>query len=164
LDETQQLAQAFKNPDSLFAIALVLLGIFSVDRAYVELSTAPFLLLIFLWLLNEVLIKGVDHRFGIFVTDFCWALWSNTMFLFVFTLLHTFLHAFIPYLQLGGSALFFTVITLGYYMSTWPRDGQYFRHSRRLWVFEKVILYCLSYAFFWFIVLFVGALVRSPLF
>jgi hypothetical protein len=164
LGEQQQLSQALKNPDSLFAVALVLLGIFSVDRASVDLSTAPFLLLIFLWLLNEMLIKGVDGRVGIFVMDFCWALWSSAMFLFVFSVLHNFLHAFTSYLQLGGSVVFFTVIALGYYTSTWSKDGKYFRNSRRLWISEKIIVFCLSYALFWLILLFVSAVTGTSIF
>ena len=164
MDEQQQLSQVFKNPDSLFAVALVLLGIFSVDRASVDLSTAPFLLLIFLWLLNEMLIKGLDSRVGIFVMDFCWALWSNAMFLFLFSLLHNFLHAFTYYLQFGGSVLFFAVIALGYYTSTWSKDGKYFRNSKRLWISEKIIVFILGYSLFWLILLFVSAVTRTPIF
>jgi hypothetical protein len=164
LVEQQQLTQVFKNLDNLFPIALVLLGIFLVDRTSVDLSTPLFLLLIFLWLLNEILIKGVDIRVGIFVTDFCWALWSSTMFLFLFSLLQNFFQTFTSYLQLGGSVLFFTVITLGYYTSTWSKDSKYFRNSRGLWIFEKIIVFCLSYALFWLLLLFVSAVTRTPIF
>jgi len=85
-----------KHLDSLFEIALVLLGILSAaefqyylvvqeERAFYALRvfTAPFLVLIGFWLVKEVISDVLELRYTMLLTEFCWDFWSFTLFYFL---------------------------------------------------------------------------------
>lgn len=153
-----------RNPDSLFEVALVLLGILSAGElsyylslpengvpsiTVLKLFTYLFLPLVGLWLLNEAVIKNSDQRFiGIIVTDFCWGLWSNSLFVYLLIVNGTTI--VIASLQFVLALLFFSAIMWGYFIYAWPVDGKYFRYRRITWVSEKIIMYCLSYFMVYF--------------
>jgi hypothetical protein len=81
--------------DNLFNYALVLLGILSAaelqyaaralqnasdfDLVF-RVSVLPFVVLIPIWLIKELLKEEVSRRQSMFLTEFCWEFWSFTLF------------------------------------------------------------------------------------
>ena len=155
--ETQQQ----RNPDSLFEIAIVLLGLLSAGELQyyivvpdgiplikiLRIFTIPFVTLIGLWLLNEALIKNLDHRFAIIIKDFCWGLWCHLLFFYLLSVIGSDILIATP--QLALSALFYVIIFLGYSRHARLLDEQYYRlyFKSNVWISEKLIMYALSY--FW---------------
>ena len=87
--------------DSLFEMALVLLGILSAAElqyflaieskdlfAYaLKVFTVPMLILIVFWLTKELSSDVLRRDFAMLLTEFCWDFWSFTLFYYLLAIL-----------------------------------------------------------------------------
>lgn len=89
-----------KRLNGLFEIALVLLGILSAaefqyfltveeESLYfyaLKVFTVPFIVLIIVWLVKELLTDELDPKHKRLFTEFCWDFWSFTLFYYLLAL------------------------------------------------------------------------------
>jgi hypothetical protein len=143
--------------DSLFEIALVLLGILSAaefqyeqvlypsaSSFFFKIATLPFIILILLWIAKELL-KEWD-RFGLYMglTQLCWTLWSMTFWLYMVILfnLTTANFAPLPFLSLTVILLlsFVMVISISITYRKVYKNEAYFQGGKWLIVLGVSIL------------------------
>jgi hypothetical protein len=148
--------------DNLFNYALVLLGILSaaelqyatrVSQTASDLnlmfrvSVLPFIVLIPIWFIKELLKDEMSRRRRMFFTEFCWEYWSFTLFSYMLLLylLQTSNWTYLIFGALAGLGLSVTLIIAirRAYASTY-RNGPYqdmveFYQRRRFRAFRSIL-------------------------
>jgi len=95
--QAEGMAKKKERLDSLFEIALVLLGILSAAEFQYFLTTEeealhfyalkvftiPFIVLIVFWLVKELISDLLRSDFKMLLTEFCWDFWSFTLFYYL---------------------------------------------------------------------------------
>jgi hypothetical protein len=161
--------------DGLFNYALVFLGILSAaelqyaarvlpgasDFALMfRVSVLPFTILVPTWLAKEVLKEEMPRRLKMFLTEFCWELWSFTLVLCM-VLLYALETSSLTWIVVGGFSSFGLSLVLVYaitrgYASAY-RDGPYgdmveFYQRRRFRVL-RLIPFAAAYLLVYLIIL-----------
>lgn len=97
MEQVEKMEKRRKHLDSLFGIALVLLGILSAaefqyfltveeQQLYgyaLKVYTVPFYILITFWLVKELYRDVLRQDFRMLFTEFCWTFWSFTLFYYL---------------------------------------------------------------------------------
>jgi len=96
-EQAEKMEKRRKHLDSLFGIALVLLGILSASELQyflmtedktmyfyaLKVFTVPLLILIVFWLVKELMADLPFPRIRMLITEFCWNFWSFILFYYL---------------------------------------------------------------------------------
>ncbi len=153
-----------KDLDSLFQIALVLLGILSASEFQyflvvekeamyfyaLKVFTVPFIVLIIAWLAKE-LIRAVGGDFPIphiemLITEFCWYLWSFTLFYYLLGIYGGFLIGIVLSLVLSTAMSLSIQWTYAKASPVTSGDRSMFRYYKSLfWIGIRAVVFVGAY-------------------
>lgn len=157
-----------QNPDrvdSLFRIALVLLGIlasavfqFNTDTStasyMVRVTTMPFVILIVTWIVKELLKDWTGFNKTMALTEFCWDFWAVTFFYYTLTFIN--FQSSNPFItnQISAGLLLIPYIGLiALVHFTYRRnyaDKEYFKKPS--WWLVSILMFVLTYLILVFVV------------
>lgn len=148
-----------KDLDRLFEIALVLLGILSSaefqyfltignkeEFAYAfRMFTSPLIILILFWLMKELSKEEMNPKINMLLTEFCWDLWSFTLFLYLvnYQFMQTFRLDLIGILLVLGLAGLFIYLILYMYRKAYENMDEYFKSSK--WIGIRFLVFVGAY-------------------
>ncbi len=153
-----------QNPDridSLFRIALVLLGIissavFQFNQQFgttttfsysIRVTTLPFMILIIIWIMKELLKEWLSFNKIMALTEFCWDFWDITFFYYAISFIN-FQNPNQPVNTLQAGLLllpFIGLILIVYftYRKIYGADKEYFK--KPTWILFSILLFILTY-------------------
>jgi len=159
-----------KDLDRLFEIALVLLGILSSAEFQYFLTignkeefvyafrmfTSPFIILILSWLMKELGKEEMNPKINMLFTEFCWDLWSFTLFLYLvnYQLMQTFRLDLIGILLVLGLAIGFFYLISCMYRKACENMVEYFKSPK--WIGIRLLVFVGAY----FLIIFINLPLR----